>query len=221
MIARITFSEGNYITKSQLSLLNDYLGENVEHDKLKVSEESPGGYSTLSWKDTFDKDKAERETDYHLVRESTYIMLKKNKDYLVDLEKFMNEFPNITINIKGVPKSLSVTGLGMMDELQKIVSKIKQAVDKFDKNVQFNSECNVHVPNLGLLAINKLAYATDYCTEELQQLLDRGYRILAVCPQPDQRRPDYILGMYVSALKEDVGVEHFFGNATDLGKKAT
>lgn len=24
--------------------------------------------------------------------------------------------------------------------------------------------------------------------------LDAGWRILAVCPQPDQRRPDYILG---------------------------
>lgn len=221
MIARIIFSEGNYIKRSQLSLLNDYLGEDVEYDKLKVSEDDAGGYSTLSWRDTFDKDKADLEAEYRLVRESSYILLKKNKDYLVDLEKFMYEFPNITINIKGVPKSLSESGLGMIDELKKIVSKIEQAVNKFDKNVQFNSECNVHVPNLGLLAINKLAYATDYCTEELQELLDRGYRILAVCPQPDQRRPDYILGMYVSALKEDVGVEQFFGNATDLGKKAT
>lgn len=221
MIARITFSEGNYITKGQLSLLNDYLGEDVEHDKLKVSEDDAGGYSTLSWRDTFDKDKAERETDYHLVRESSYILLKKNKDYLVDLEKFMYEFPNITINIKGVPKSLSASGLGMIDELQKIVSKIEHTVEEFDKSVQFNQECNVHVPNLGLLAINQLAYATDYCTEELQELLDRGYRIIAVCPQPNQRRPDYILGMYVASLKDKVNVEHFYGDGTEKGKMAT
>jgi len=34
----------------------------------------------------------------------------------------------------------------------------------------------------------------DYCTERLQDDLDSGWKILAICVQPDGRRPDYILG---------------------------
>lgn len=58
----------------------------------------------------------------------------------------------------------------------------------------YNERCNVHVPGLGLLIIDEVQVHTDCCTEELQQQLDTGWRILAVCPQPDKRRPDYVLG---------------------------
>ena len=32
------------------------------------------------------------------------------------------------------------------------------------------------------------------CTDKLQDWLDKGWRILSICPQPDERRPDYIVG---------------------------
>lgn len=57
-----------------------------------------------------------------------------------------------------------------------------------------NQKCNVAVPGLGLLAINQVAVRENYCTEELQSELENGWHILAICVQPDQRRPDYILG---------------------------
>lgn len=55
-------------------------------------------------------------------------------------------------------------------------------------------ELHVHVPNIGLLAIDEVLLIEDACTDNLQSHLDEGWRILAVCPPNCQRRPDYILG---------------------------
>lgn len=57
-----------------------------------------------------------------------------------------------------------------------------------------NERVSVAVAGLGLLTVNDVTMHRDLCTDALQQELDRGWRILAVCVQPDQRRPDYILG---------------------------
>jgi hypothetical protein len=35
---------------------------------------------------------------------------------------------------------------------------------------------------------------TDLCTDSLRGYLEDGWHILAICPQPKQRRPDYVLG---------------------------
>lgn len=52
----------------------------------------------------------------------------------------------------------------------------------------------VNVQNIGLLTINEVTCLENCRTEILQEHLDKGWRILAVCQQPDQSRPDYILG---------------------------
>lgn len=57
-----------------------------------------------------------------------------------------------------------------------------------------NKVVNVAVPGNALLRITKVQVLTDICTDELQRHLNEGWRIVAVCPQPDQRRPDYVLG---------------------------
>ena len=62
------------------------------------------------------------------------------------------------------------------------------------KHVDAGNSFHVHVPNIGLLAINEVQVLDDSCTERLQEKLDKGWRILAICPPLDQRRPDYILG---------------------------
>jgi len=53
---------------------------------------------------------------------------------------------------------------------------------------------NVTLPDVGLLIIDEVDWLEDACTHELQSRLDKGWRILAVCPPNAQRRPDYILG---------------------------
>lgn len=60
-----------------------------------------------------------------------------------------------------------------------------------------NERCSVAVAGLGLLTVNDVKVRVDLCTEELQRELSEGWRILAVCVQPDQRRPDYVLGRTV------------------------
>lgn len=57
-----------------------------------------------------------------------------------------------------------------------------------------NNACHVAVAGLGTLTVTEVEHHNDFCTIELQRKLNDGWRIIAVCVQPDQRRPDYILG---------------------------
>lgn len=54
----------------------------------------------------------------------------------------------------------------------------------------------IAVANVGLLQIQKVDVMEDACTDELQKWLDRGWRILAVCPPNSTRRPDYVMGHF-------------------------
>jgi hypothetical protein len=54
----------------------------------------------------------------------------------------------------------------------------------------------IAVANVGLLQIQMVDYLEDCCTNELQGYLDKGWRILAVCPPNNTRRPTYIIGHF-------------------------
>ena len=71
-----------------------------------------------------------------------------------------------------------------------------QALQGFQarESTVINQKVNVAVPGFGLMAIRQVEVRTDLCTEELQRELNDGWQILAICPQPDQCRPDYVLG---------------------------
>lgn len=56
------------------------------------------------------------------------------------------------------------------------------------------SAANITIADFALLNINEVTWLEDACTEQLQERLDEGWRILAVCPPCAARRPDYILG---------------------------
>lgn len=53
----------------------------------------------------------------------------------------------------------------------------------------------ISVANHNLFEVSKVTWLENACTEELQRMLDAGWRILAVCPSNDARRPDYVLGL--------------------------
>ena len=72
----------------------------------------------------------------------------------------------------------------------------KTADQSVHKSAYYNTRVEVHASNSALMIYNEVEVFEDYCTDKLQEKLDEGYRILAVCVQPDQRRPDYILGRY-------------------------
>lgn len=91
-----------------------------------------------------------------------------------------------------------VTATGKMTPwLMHQLIALNERIDMIAKqNVErsVNHKIDVHVPNLGLLTVDEVCVREDHCTDALQEDLTDGWRILAVLPQPDQRRPDYVLG---------------------------
>jgi hypothetical protein len=55
----------------------------------------------------------------------------------------------------------------------------------------------VHLPGNELLKIVTTKVLTNCCTEDLDRELGLGWRIVAVCVQPGDRRPDYVMGRFV------------------------
>lgn len=53
---------------------------------------------------------------------------------------------------------------------------------------------NITIPSAGLFAVKKLQVLENECTEYVDGWLAKGWRIVAVCPPNDTRRPTYILG---------------------------
>lgn len=59
-----------------------------------------------------------------------------------------------------------------------------------------NTIYQISVANVGLMQIQRVEVLEDCCTDELQRQLDRGWRLLAVCPPNDARRPTYVVGHF-------------------------
>lgn len=62
------------------------------------------------------------------------------------------------------------------------------------ENFQTGQAVQISIPDIGLLHVNEVMVLDDICTDVLQEHLNEGWRILAVCPPNAARRPDYILG---------------------------
>lgn len=63
----------------------------------------------------------------------------------------------------------------------------------------FNEKTQQEQPGPALMGVTETMLMEDACTDALQENIANGWRILAVCPQP-QRRPDYVLGRATPAL---------------------
>lgn len=59
----------------------------------------------------------------------------------------------------------------------------------------------ISVANVGLMSIQRVEVLEDCGTDALQYQLDRGWRILAVCPPNDTRRPSYVMGHFEKEAK--------------------
>lgn len=91
--------------------------------------------------------------------------------------------------------TLTVEAFSINNMLSKIRDSYDDEIEQIE-NYTRGQIVQIHVPNMSLMLVNEVTYLDDGCTEELQKLLDDGWRILAVCPPNSQRRPDYILGRY-------------------------
>lgn len=91
---------------------------------------------------------------------------------------------------------------GALDRIMEMVDKIEKVSTRESR--AFNDACNVHMPGNGLLMFNETLLLEDTCTDTLQESLNKGWRIIVACPQPDQRRPDYILGRYNPDTQKEI-----------------
>ena len=83
--------------------------------------------------------------------------------------------------------------ISIVEQLTDPNISIASLVDKKTDGGAYNQIVNVAVGG-STLHIDVVKVVEDYGTDRLQKELDSGWRIVAVCVQPNQRRPDYILG---------------------------
>ena len=102
-----------------------------------------------------------------------------------------------------MPKTVEQNYTHVIEAIMAVQEKLENAFLKYDKQIQFNEKVNVHVAGFALMSINQMGYGEDMCTEEVQNVLNKGWRMLAVCVQPDGRRPDYIFGKHNPELEDD------------------
>lgn len=81
------------------------------------------------------------------------------------------------------------------------ISRIKPLLFKTEKEYQVDPHslkdfvCTAQVRiDHGVIHFDQVDVLEDACTQELQTKLNNEWRILAIIPQPGQRRPDYIIG---------------------------
>jgi len=102
----------------------------------------------------------------------------------------LGESPTIKASIESNGAEAIIARLG------DVVSKAEATLLGGHSEANWNGKCEVHMPGHAMSSYNETMLLTDSCTDELQGVLNDGWRIIAVCPQPDQRRPDYILGRW-------------------------
>jgi hypothetical protein len=125
---------------------------------------------------------------------NSYVLVKSD-GHMVDLVKFLPKCKYTFKVVKTVP-----TMDTPVNNLHYVLNTLEDKLEAFSTNLEkiqktsFNTKCNVHVGGGMIATFNDITLKENCCSDELQVELNNGWRMLAVCVQPDQRRPDYILG---------------------------
>jgi hypothetical protein len=176
------YGSENILNKQQLDLLQAICSKPVKYEQLSKRHKDTNSTSFWSEDDKNHPDASILYDEYYIGSNTNIVPLNR----LIDLGlpiKF-----SITATIKEAPEyNIEET---LIHKLMSLESKLSH----FDHGAEFNQKVGVHISDLGLLAVREVTWLEDSCTQALQDYLDEGWRILAVCPQPDSRRPDYILG---------------------------
>jgi hypothetical protein len=133
------------------------------------------------------------------------ILEKMDKDAYQSLRKEMDWLPEDQKSFWRMPDDIlaTVEDIRLLTDaaLSPEVKQVKNTYSPtkpdngWSKNLEkASNSIHVHIPNIGLLMMEKVAVLEDCCTNELQRWLDAGWRILAICPPNGTRRPDYIIG---------------------------
>lgn len=173
MYIRISFEQGQRLTPESLKLLEDTLADKVDCAQLYKKED--GQISTMwSYSETDDPKLVTEKLK--LVYKVDLLQLTSDKEYIVDMELFFSKHPDLKVKMRGMPKTIIKDYQSIIQEIYAIQNKFEDALKSFNQQVEFNQKCDVHIANLGLLNINQVGYAVDYCTEALQEQINKGDR---------------------------------------------
>lgn len=82
--------------------------------------------------------------------------------------------------------------LSNKEDLHKAISVAIESSTQFIAKL-FNERTQAETPGSSLFSVTETKLLEDACTDLVQTNIAEGWRIIAVCPQP-QRRPDYVMG---------------------------
>lgn len=125
----------------------------------------------------------EGDNSHHYIVEDQNIIVDKHR--LADL---------MVAGIRLADVAAIVTKVNIAEHLSTLAEK--NVTLQVQAPSSYNTKCEVHMPGQALSMYNDMMLLENACTDELQTALNSGWRIIAACPQPDQRRPDYILGRF-------------------------
>lgn len=110
----------------------------------------------------------------------------------------LNESQFVSLSLAGIKFQKSFQQ-NIPDSISKPFEEVTRKHDSGNPQGEqsgYNERVHVHMPGQALSMYNRVMLLEDTCSDYLQTTLDEGWRIIAACPQPDQRRPDYILGRF-------------------------
>lgn len=101
---------------------------------------------------------------------------------------------NIEIDIEPASSYLMKTELkDRLAGLARALGTKASDIDEGEK-YRYGADVVIHMANFTLMGIKFVKVMEDACTDDLQEALNHGWVILAICPPNSQRRPDYVLG---------------------------
>lgn len=101
---------------------------------------------------------------------------------------------NQVMQVIGPSNRIELQGLADPNPIVELTNRVEDLLAEVRRRGPFNEKVGVQVPGNNLLEIRSTKAVEDCCSDQLSEYLEQGWVIIAACPQPDQRRPDYVLG---------------------------
>lgn len=100
------------------------------------------------------------------------------------------------MQVIGPKNRITIQGLGNPNPIIELVQRVEDLLAEVRSRGPFNEKVGVGIqaPDNALMEVRSTKVLEDSCSDALDEELADGWIIIAACPQPDQRRPDYVLG---------------------------
>ena len=145
-----------------------------------------------------------KESDDGTFRPDNYYRMAVRDNPLV----FKEMFPSVVVEIgEPVPTTQGIEIVNTMRTIRDELAELRSLANRTGRDstrpglpakeiYESDGVTRAAMPEWMLVHIRTVRVHNDMCTDMLQGELDDGWMILAICPQPGQRRPDYIVGRF-------------------------